>query len=321
MKHRTVYVLSLLVALIACKPSVPSRFIQPDDMEDILYDYHIAQTMAREEATGETGDYVRSKYFLAVLKKYDVTEAEFDSSLVYYYSHVDELKKIYVRVNERLSDEAKSLGASVGAISRYSQYSDTGDTANIWKDATDVLLMPRPTINRFDFVVKADSSFLVGDSFMFQFVSEYLWQSGSRDAIVCIVSQYEGDSIIQTVNHVSVSGISQIRVPANRENKLSKMTGFIYLNDGGDASDTRKMMFISQIQLIRFHNKTNQNENTGPEPPKADSLQRIDNPRGGVPDSTGSRTVGRRSVGAPLPPQERAAIYGVDLRPAVIKKE
>jgi hypothetical protein len=38
----------IVVAMIGCKPSVPSEFIQPGDLEDILYDYHVAQAMANE---------------------------------------------------------------------------------------------------------------------------------------------------------------------------------------------------------------------------------------------------------------------------------
>lgn len=321
---RSLYILLALMLLMACTPSVPSEVIQPGDMEDLLYDYHLSQAMAREDRGGNEMDFNRKKYFLAVLQKHGVTEADFDSSLVYYYSHVDYLKKIYSRVNERLSDDAKLLGASVGEIGRYSGYSATGDTANIWKETTDVLLMPCPTMNRFDFALKADTSFYKGDSFMFQFMTEYLWQSGMKDATVCILTKYEGDSIIQTVNHVSVSGLAQIRVPVNRDNKLKELTGFIYLDDGNDGADLRRMMFISQIQLIRFHNKELlKNDTIKTDSVKAgtktDSLQRGNNPRGPMPDSIRNRIVGRRLGGTPVPPPRRDAGDRVDAGPVDIK--
>jgi hypothetical protein len=269
MKRSVYFLFASLLLLMACKPKVPEWFIQPDDMEDILYDYHVAQAMARQEKADEgESNLKRNEYFLAVLKKHNVTKQDYDTSMVYYYSHLPRLKEIYKEVNERLSDEAKMLGTAIGETSRYSHYSASGDTANIWTDRTDMLLMPCPMMNRFDFTVKVDTSFYKGDSFAFQFVSEYIWQSGSKDAVVCIVSKYEGDSIIQTVNHVSVSGVSQIRIPANRESRLKEMRGFIYLSAGSnDDATVRRMMFISQMQLIKFHNKDVQNETT-----KADSI-------------------------------------------------
>ena len=295
MKH-SLYVLFLLFALstlLACKPTVPSKYIQPGDMEDLLYDYHVAQALASVDPMANY-DFERTKYFMAVLKKHGVTQADFDSSMVYYYGHLDRLKPIYQEVNERLADEAKFVGASVGS-GRYLGYSTTGDTANIWKNTSDLILIPRPTMNRFDFTVEVDTSFYKGDSFVFQFMSEYLWQQGSKDAVVCIVTKYEGDSIIQTTNHVSVSGISQIHVPANREKKLKQMYGFIYLNAGPNDETTRKIMFISQMQLVRFHNKMMKNEAKN-DTVQTDSVQRSGDARGSVPEATGGGTVGRSSV-------------------------
>lgn len=316
MKHSLLYIFVFMLA-VACTPTVPKEYIQPDEMEDILYDYHVAQAISKT-AGGSNYEYNKQLYYGAVLEKYGVSEADFDSSLVYYYSHADKLRDIYAHVSERLGEEAKLLGASVGDINRYSQYSATGDTANIWTDASDVLLIPRPTQNRFDFTVKVDTTFKLGDSFMFQFMSEYLYQSGSKDAVVCIVTKYEGDSIIQTSTHVTVSGLAQIRVPANREKMLKEMQGFIYLNDGGDVSETRKMMYISQLQLIRFHTKETlkPDETAKKDTLQTDSLQRAGNPGGTVPDTLRRRIVGRRQGGTPLRPEGGAAIHRVDERQA-----
>ena len=245
--------------------------------------------------------------------------------MVYYYSHAYRLKDIYSRVNQRLSDEATSLGVAVGDINRYSQYSVTGDTANIWNQHTDLLLIPCPTMNRYDFTVKVDSTFKRGDSFMFQFMSEFIWQTGSKDITVCFVNKYEGDSIIQTANHISVSGLAQVRLPVNREKKLKEMRGFIYLNDGGDDSNTRKLLFISQIQLIRFHDKTIGNEETTNDEPSTeastkDSLKRGDNTRGSQPDTVRSRISGGRNGLRPIPIDSRNAVHRVDAGPSRNKK-
>lgn len=315
MKYSVYYIIALLL-LTACKPTVPEEYIQPGDMEDLLYDYHLAQAMARQSTGGEEAEYNRMKYFTAVLKKHNVTQADFDSSLVYYYSHMERLKDIYMNVNERLEDDAKMLGASVGEINRYSQYSTTGDTANIWKERVDVLLMPCPMMNRFEFTVKIDTTFHVGDSFMFQFVSEYIYQSGMKDAVVCFVTKYEGDSIIQTTNHVSVSGLSQVRIPANRKNKLKEMRGFIYLSDGNDHDVTvRRMMFISQMQLIRFHNnaKNEVSDESRPTFYKTDSVKHVSDSERKQLDSVRSEAF-ERIRNRPLPPPRRVIQHRMDSR-------
>jgi len=303
MKH-SVTLLLIALMMVACKPTVPSEYIQPDAMEDILYDYHIGQAMGKSDY-GAKGDYERNKLFVAVLKKHDITEADFDSSLVYYYSHIDRLQAIYRRVNERLAAEAKGLGTAIGELNQYSKYSTTGDTANIWRQTSELLLVPRPTMNCFNFKVKADSTFRLGDSFMLQFLSQFVWQGGAKDAVVCVRTAYEGDSVIQTFMHINNNGLTQLRIPYNRTLKVKELRGFVYLTDNNnDATDMKKLMSVSQIQLIRFHNKEIQNayKTTQRDTLAADSVQRSADSRRPVADTASAQPVGQglRSKTAPF---------------------
>lgn len=321
MKQQWVAAIIMLCVIVACKPTVPSDYIQPDDMEDILFDYHVAQAMGRE-ANPRQSAYEENAYFMAVLKKHDVSKADFDSSLVYYYSHAERLKKIYANVSERLDNEANALGATTGELGRYA-YSASGDTANVWKGASEVLLMPLPTASRYDFQLKADSSYHKGDSFMFQFNADYIYEAGSRDAVVCLLSCYEGDSIVQTVYHITMSGLSQIRVPAARDLRLKEMHGFIYLASDHQDRNVRRMMFISKMQLIRFHEqKSNEPTKQGEEingEIKKDSLLRVDDAQRAVVDTAGGKSArGPRDRGVPI--KQGIPIHGMDLKPLRDKK-
>lgn len=253
----------ILVLVASCKPTVPSEYIQPGEMEDILYDYHISQAMVYQrqqknpkETAGNSPMYKRNLYYQTVLKKYGVTEAEFDSSLVYYYSHADKLQKIYKRISERMEKNAVSLGTSVSDINKYSQFKADGDTANIWNSSTSALLTPAPPYNRLDFKIESDTTFKKGDSFLLNFMTDFIYQGGTKDAIIYIAIRYDNDSISTHNSHVAVSGLSQLRIPGNQQNDIKEINGFIYLNRGNDNSNTLKLMFINQIQLIRFHKKT-----------------------------------------------------------------
>lgn len=271
-----------IVALmvVSCKPTVPSEYIQPEEMEDILYDYHLSQAMAYQRTRGNlqiresaTPAYKRNEYYHSVLRKHGVTEAEFDSSLVYYYSHADRLHKIYKRISERMENNAISLGATVGDINKYSRFSADGDTANIWQGVTSTVLTPSPPYNRLDFNIEIDSTFRKGDSFLFNFMTDFIYQGGTKDAVIYMAVRYDNDSVSTHVNHVSVSGMSQLRVIENTENGIKDINGFIYLNRGNDESNTVKLMFINQIQLIRFHKQVNPaSADSLTETPKIDSL-------------------------------------------------
>ena len=83
MKNKVSHIIYMVAAVLlfaSCKPEVPSKYIQPDDMEDLIYDYHIAQGVAAQQ--DGNADYNRRMVFEVVLKDHGVTQAEFDSSLV-----------------------------------------------------------------------------------------------------------------------------------------------------------------------------------------------------------------------------------------------
>lgn len=244
--------LAILFAITSCKPSVPDRYIQPDVMEDLLYDYHLAQSIASLNRS-DSSSYYKNSYYYSVLNSYNVTEAEFDSSMVYYYTHAKLLHEIYRNITERMNSVAMAHGASSGEIDRYSQYSSHGDTANIWQESLSACLMPVPTKNKFEFQLDADTTYRRGDSFLFNFNTTFMYQSGTKDAMVYLAVRYANDSIKTYNRRVSVSGLTQMRIPAVNDLDISSISGFIILNRGNDDSKTLKLMFIDQLQLIRFH--------------------------------------------------------------------
>ncbi|MGN1228728.1 MAG: DUF4296 domain-containing protein [Prevotella sp.] len=280
---RTLYIVivaTICMVCIGCKPSVPGNVIQPDDMEDILYDYYLSREMAQKPSGEGNSPYLRTLYYKSVLKKHGVTEAEFDSSLVYYYGHADDFAKIFSRVSDRMQQYGKSIGINTNGMGgTLTQYSTTGDTANIWRGATSAMLLPVAPYNRFDFEVKADTSFHKGDSFMFTFMTNYLFQQGTKDATAYIDVKYSNDSISSFSTSINISGQSQLRVMECSKHDIKLIRGFIYLNRGNDESETVKLMFIDNIQFVRFHknesNNNAQDSSTPPAAPRRDDMRPI----------------------------------------------
>ena len=244
----------LLVGLLlsACKPSIPTEIIQPDDMEDLLYDYYVAQNITGDQHDGY--DY-RAKYNNGlVFKKHGVTEAEFDSSLVYYYNHIEDLYKIYESVQARLSNEAIELGASVGDVERYMKRSLSGDTMDIWTGHRHHLLFPQPPYNIFQFVQKADTACRANDSYMMTFGSSFLVQSGARSATALLSVVYENDSVLTKSISVPLSGTINLDIPECGL-RAKEFRGYFYMPErqGADNASDMCLYMADHIQLMRFH--------------------------------------------------------------------
>lgn len=285
---------ALVVLLVACKPQVPNKYLSPDEMEDLLYDYYMSQAMADQDTKDGKMGYNRRVYFLAVLKKYGLTEAEFDSTMVYYYSRADYLRKVYSNLQDRIGDETS--GAAAAELRK--RYVTGGDTADIWREKKAVILTPAIPYNRLDFTVKADTSFRKGDTYLMTFDTNFLYQNGTKDATVYMAVRYATDSIVTYTRSVTMSGLTELRVAPNDDETVRDIRGFIYLDRGRDESSTMKMMFINNIQLLKMRkqkdaDKASSGNGTG-KATTGDSLTRT------RPDSM--RPLPNRMPGRPLPP-------------------
>lgn len=284
------------LSLAGCKPTVPSTFIPKDEMEDILYDYHLADAMARLNPNTHDQDVIA--YRAAVLKKYGIDQAKFDTSMVYYMRHTDDLHAIYQHIAERMEKEAKGMGSSVGSLADGTGYHANGDTVDIWRGERSLALTPSQPYNLYTFSYKADSAFHRGDSFALTFHSDFVFQDGSRDGIASLVVIFDNDSVTSRVIHVSSSASQEVRIDNNDSLKVREVKGYMLLsptNQESVSSTTLHLMVMSHIHLYRMHP-----QRRAPQP-------KTDNDMGPVPDSI-------RRRGADMPANQDSS-HGV--RPLV----
>ena len=272
-------IIGIALLIASCKPGTPSEFIQPDDMEDILVDYHMARAMAnREGGSFEESNYRQALYIESVLQKHGYTKAEFDSSLVYYYTRADRFADIYQRVAERLEEKALLLGATEGEIGKYASLNANGDTADIWAERTALAMMPVPPYNHWDFKIDVDTAFKQGDSFLMQFMSDYMYQDGVREGYLYLAVTYDNDTTISRNVRFISTGYNQLRVPEFDNHRVKRMCGFFYLGDGSNRSSTTRLLFLNNIQLIRFHKRNEESQEGGGTPfieERSDSIRTL----------------------------------------------
>lgn len=97
--------MALMAFMLSCSPD-PSRPIIPEDkMADILKEFYKVQSVSVQHPL-ERGGIL--PYYGNILSKYNYTEAEFDSSVAWYTSHMEVYEKVYEVVMERLEAEENS---------------------------------------------------------------------------------------------------------------------------------------------------------------------------------------------------------------------
>ena len=254
--HLILILYSLILCLQACSPSLPSGILDEDEMTDVLVDYHLAQGMA--DAQNDNIEVTRYKYIQAVFQKHHITEAEFDSSMVYYSGRSEEFTHIYNNVVNRVQAQAERLGLEAAETQdRFASLTSEGDTANIWLGKDFTCVVPNQVGCIYSFQMKADSTFRPGDSFIWRFKTQFVARSMNNEAIALLNFYYEKDTVASVNYLLRNSPKNELRHNPGRgldSLNLRSITGFIYLPMVNTADPPRPLL-VSEIQLIRMHKK------------------------------------------------------------------
>lgn len=244
--------LAILTLCFSCKPSIPGKYIKASKMEDILYDCHLADALYNQEG----GDSLTLlAYRASIFKKYGVTEAEFDSSLVYYTRHTKLLHDIYESLAERVNGEMVAQGGARGALSQYGDMTAGTDSFDVWNGDRCFVLSPYAMSNNFQFELKADSSYHKGDHLILDFDTQFIYQDGTRNAVVVMAVTFDNDSISSRYARISSTSHYNVQIMDNDKLGIKSIKGYFLLsnNDTGGYSTTLRLCIFSNVKLLRMH--------------------------------------------------------------------
>ena len=250
MKKKGLYMVIALGVLFACGKKIPDDIIQPDAMQDLLYDYHLASTMS--SSLPYTESYQKDAYFDYVFQKHHVTEAEFDSSMVWYTRHAEELATIYRSLQERLEREEKQMKEQVAKRDNQIDVSMSGDTVDVWQDRTLYWLSASSLTNKVVFDLKTDTTFKPQDAMELQADFHFIpSKATSGKAVMALNFYFDNDSVQGLTRIVTRPGKQRLYLRPDSAFTIQSVSGFIYYsnNEHPDAS-----LLVDDIRLTRYHN-------------------------------------------------------------------
>lgn len=240
--------------LLACKPGTPSGVLSQSDMEEVLYDYHLAQSAAELDRS----DVDRARYLnvQSVFQKHGITEAEFDSSMVWYAAHSEILRNMYERIVLRLENEATQMGVGVSDTEVYANLSQTGDTANIWSGQRILFLSNDRLHNLITITMPADSTFRPGDDFKLSFSSHFITNS-SREAYALLSVFYTDGTSKSTTQRIGAEYDVLLSLPSdiNHNNRLAQRLVISFYRPVDSYSTDASYFFVTNPALLRIHQK------------------------------------------------------------------
>ncbi len=266
MRKLLIYI--FLLTIVSACGSGGDGILSKSKMEQVLYDYHIAQAMITNLPSDER--YKAEMYMNAVYEENGVTKEQFDSSIVWYNRHAEDLEEIYDNLSDRFTVMNEELQLQTGRKEMITLSSESGDTVNIWSGAQLVLLRNRDILNRESFHIKADTSFYKGDKFLFKADGRLInSDKSSRNfrLTICFGVKYKDGKVISQVQSITRNDTRQMTLNTD-EKEIDELFGYFYYNG---MPDENNFAVVNNIQLIKMHrqngkkNKTARSTDTGDE--------------------------------------------------------
>ncbi len=240
-----------LLSLFSCGKGKP-EILPEKKMEEVLYDYHLAEGIAR---FGGVDSATEAHYLALALEKHGVTQALFDSSMVFYMRHADRLYDIYSRLSDRLTNEGRLQG--VASDNLITAFSLEGDTADIWQLGDKHVFTSFVPDNMLRFRIAADSTFRPGDRFVFSFKTEFLYQEGTRNGFAAVSFRLANDSVVTRTKQLSAGNTNAFELVDDRRIGMKEISGYILQKTQPAPQEQGfpplKLMLLSDIHFIKMH--------------------------------------------------------------------
>lgn len=239
----------LIFLAIGCKVKRPENVIPESEMENLLYDYHLAKAMGENLSYNE--NYKRTLYVNAVFEKYGTTEAAFDSSMVWYTRNTELLAKIYEKVNKRLKTQRDEVNHLIAIRDKKPKTTIAGDSVDVWAWQRMVRLSNERMNNKYTFVLPADTNFKDRDTLIWEARYHFsnIIPDSSKMAVMSMQIIYEKDTIART-EKVKQSGVHQIRLYADTLGAMKEIKGFIYYFPN---ERQKGLLLTDKFVLTRYH--------------------------------------------------------------------
>lgn len=237
-----------LLSLVSCKQQ-DEGILNKGEMTDLLVDIHKSEAVIALNYSKFPNDSAKSVIREAVFNRHKITQAQFDSSLVWYGNHIEEYMEIYDKVIERLNQENEEIKALI-AQDNAQILTRAGDTVDIWKRERAHVFDSGKRENIFAFDITADENFFRNDRFILKIHVVNVPKDNVKP-ITYLAARHDEQNINYNWGKIEKEGWNELRVQCDSSIRMNTVYGYIAMPERADGH----VMYMDSIILLRIHEK------------------------------------------------------------------
>jgi hypothetical protein len=235
----------LILALSSCSKT-PDGVLPEQQMKDMLIDMHLAESLINENFHTYADSASKAALFEAVFRKHGITQAVYDSSLVWYGKHLDVFLEVYGLADNEINNRIRAIGDVQAAASTANNANL--DSMDIWPRRNLLDLYPKAAFNATTFNIHPPLPYPAGSSFRLHL---RLWGVDKRMGHfpeVRLMAEL-GDTAVALTDTLRANGIHVLRLNTPEGFPIRSLHGYIRL-DGEDS--TYYKIYIDKLRLMKY---------------------------------------------------------------------
>lgn len=249
MKRTIAITLAALLLLLGSCNDRAEGVLSEKQMVDLLIDIHKSEAVMALNYNRYPNDKSRQGVREAVYMRHNTTQAQFDTSLVWYGNHIDDYMKIYEQVIERLNTENEQIKALI-AEDNSQILTAPGDTVDIWKQGRIHTFNAAKSENLLTFDITSDENFSPNDRFTLDIHVINAPRNGAKPQIYLAV-RHNMQNIHYNHAEIRNDGWTTLKIQSDSATRMENIYGYMLLPRRPD----NHVMYIDSIRLLRIHEK------------------------------------------------------------------
>jgi len=249
-----IFFTACILLLSSCEGK-PSGVLSDRQMTYVLTEMHKTDAVLNEK--GLTYGHYNSKapYYKFIFKKYRITQAQFDSSLVWYTKNPRVFENIYEKVVTNLTVLQKEV--KNGKYHPVDTLDMTRMQNNLWNRRTRYVLTKDSARTQLHFEIN-DNFLLYGDTYILKFLERIAPEDSCKKPRVMFRIKYANgktDSVYRTAFNDSLLRRYTFRLQAFRKLKIKSISGELL---SSKTYRGKMNAFIDSVSLVRVFNAKKQ---------------------------------------------------------------
>ena len=247
---RFVFLTGFILLLSACN-SRPNGVLNERQMTNVLTDMHKTDAVLNEKGLAYGHYTEKAAYYKFIFKKYKITKAQFDSSLVWYSKNPRIFDNMYDKVMINLTSLQKEV--KNGKYHPVDTLDLTKMRTSLWNKRNKYILTHDSVRTHLNFEI-INTDLLFGDVYELKFLQLIAPEDSCKKPRIILKINYvngKTDSVYRTAYNDSLLRRYTFRLTAFRKLKIKSVSGELLASKKYSGKQNVK---IDSISLIRIYN-------------------------------------------------------------------